>query len=51
VFLVVGRAAEWLVVAAGVDGELADQLAGGGIEDAVVQVADEHQHGVRSHRV
>jgi hypothetical protein len=40
-----GRAAEWLVVAAGVDGEFADEFAGGGIEDADVQVADEHQDG------
>jgi hypothetical protein len=38
-----GRAAEWLVVAVGVDGEFADELAGGGVEDADVQVLDKHQ--------
>jgi hypothetical protein len=32
------QAAEWLVVAGGVDGELADELAGGGVHDADVQV-------------
>ncbi len=41
-------AAEGLVVAVRVDGELADQLAGGGVDDADVQVADEHQDGVRA---
>jgi hypothetical protein len=32
-----------LVVAGGVDGELAEELAGGGVDDADVQVLDEHQ--------
>ena len=30
-----------LVVACGVEGELAEELAGGGVDDADVQVADE----------
>ena len=37
-----GRAAEWLVVAGGVDDELADELAGGGVDDSDLQVLDEH---------
>ena len=36
-----GWAAEWLVVAGGV--EFADQFAGGGVDDADVQVLDEHE--------
>src|SRR5687768_18364279 len=32
-----------LVVAGGVDGELAEELAGGGVDDADVQVLDEQQ--------
>ena len=33
-----------LVVAGGVEGELAQELAGGGVDDADVQVLDEHDH-------
>jgi len=40
VFRVGGR---WLVVAGGVEGELAQQFAGGGVDDADVQVLDERQ--------
>ena len=40
-----GRAAERLVVAGGVDDQFADELAGGGVDDADVQVLDEHQDG------
>ena len=36
---VVGR---WLVVAGGVDGEVAEEFAGGGVDDADVEVVDEH---------
>ena len=38
-----GRAAEWLVVAGWVDDKFADELAGGGVDDADVQVLDQHQ--------
>ena len=38
-----GWAAEWLVVAGGVDDELADEFAGGGVDDADVQVLDQLQ--------
>ena len=33
----------WLVVASGVDVELSDELAGGGVDDPDVEVLDEHQ--------
>lgn len=33
-----------LVVAGGVEGELAQEFAGGGVDDADLQVADEHDH-------
>ena len=36
-----GWAAEGLVVAGGVEGEVAEQFAGGGVEDADVEVGDE----------
>ena len=39
-----GWAAGGLVVAAGVDGQLAEQFAGGGVDDADVEVVDEHEH-------
>src|SRR3954470_20235040 len=38
-----GWSAGGLVVAAGVDGELAEEFAGGGVDDADVQVLDEQQ--------
>jgi hypothetical protein len=38
-----GRAAGGLVVAGRVEGELADELAGGGVDDAYLEVVDEHQ--------
>ena len=38
-------AAEWLVVAGWVDYKFADELAGGGVDDADVQVLDDHQDG------
>ena len=38
-----GFAAEWLAVAGRVDGELADEVAGGGVDDPDVQIVDEHQ--------
>jgi hypothetical protein len=34
-----------LVVASGVEGEVAADLAGGGVDDADVEVSDEHRHG------
>jgi hypothetical protein len=37
-----GWAASGLVVAAGVDGQFAEELPGGGVDDADVEVADEH---------
>ena len=37
-----GWAAEGLVVAVGVEREVAKQLAGGGVDDAHVEVGDEH---------
>ena len=44
-----GRGSGWpaggLVVAVGVEGELADEFAGGGVDDADVQVVDEHEDG------
>jgi hypothetical protein len=40
-----GWAAEWLVVAGLVDGELADEFAGGGVDDPDVQVVNEHEDG------
>ena len=40
-----GWAAGGLVVPAGVEGEFAEQFAGGGVDDADVQVLDEHQDG------
>jgi hypothetical protein len=39
-----GWAAGGLVVAAGVDGQVAEQFAGGGVDDADVEVVDEHEH-------
>jgi hypothetical protein len=38
-----GGFAGGLVVAGGVDGELAEEFAGGGVDDADVQVLDEQQ--------
>jgi len=38
-----GWSAGGLVVPGGVDGEFAEELAGGGVDDADVQVLDEHQ--------
>jgi len=38
-----GWAAGWLVVPDRVDGELANEFAGGGVDDADVQIVDEHQ--------
>ena len=35
--------AGWLVVAGRVDGQFADEFAGDGVDDADVQVVDEHQ--------
>ena len=32
-----------MVVPGGVDGEFADELAGGGVDDSDVEVADEHE--------
>ena len=40
-----GWAAEWLVVAGRVDGQFADEVAGGGVDDPDVQVLDEHEDG------
>jgi hypothetical protein len=40
-----GWSAEWLVVLGGVEGELAEDLAGGGLDDADVEVVDEEQDG------
>ena len=37
--------ADGLVVAGGVEGQLAQELAGNGIDDADVQVLDEHEDG------
>jgi hypothetical protein len=37
-----GGSAEGLVVAVGVEGQVAEQFAGGGVDDAHVQVGDEH---------
>jgi hypothetical protein len=37
-----GWAAEGLVVAVGVEGEVAQELSGGGVDDADVVVGDEH---------
>jgi hypothetical protein len=34
-----------LVVAGGVEGEVTEDLAGGGVADADVEVSDEHRHG------
>jgi hypothetical protein len=39
-----GWAAGGLVVAAGVDGQFAEQLPSGGVDDADVEVVDEHEH-------
>jgi hypothetical protein len=36
-----GGSAEGLVVACGVEGEVAEEFAGGGVDDADVQVGDE----------
>ena len=33
-----------MVVAAGVDGQFSEQFAGGGVDDADVEVVDEHEH-------
>jgi hypothetical protein len=38
-----GRVADGLVVAAGVEGEVAEQFAGGGVDDADAEVLDEQQ--------
>ena len=43
VWLGAGWAAQWLVVAGRVDGEFADEFVGGGVDDADVQVVDEHE--------
>jgi len=40
-----GGSAEGLVVAVGVEGEVAEELAGGGVDDAHVQVGDEEDDG------
>ena len=40
-----GGGAGAVVAAGGVDGEGADDLAGGGVDDAYVEVDDEHQDG------
>jgi hypothetical protein len=37
-----------LVVLAGIDGQLADELAGGGVDDAYVEVLDEQDARVRA---
>src|SRR5262245_64113843 len=37
-----GWAAEWLVVAGGVEDEVAEHFAGGGVDDADVAVGDQH---------
>jgi hypothetical protein len=37
-----GRSSERLVVTVGVEGEVAEQLSGGGVDDADVAVGDEH---------
>ena len=37
-----GWAASGLVVAAGVDGQFAEELPGGGVDDADLEVVDEH---------
>ena len=37
-----------LVVAGGVEDQFAEEFAGGGVDDADVQVLDEHQDGVRA---
>jgi hypothetical protein len=34
-----------LVVAGGVEGEVAEDFAGGAVDDADVEVVDEHEHG------
>lgn len=39
-----GFAAEWLVVPVRVEGQVADDLAGVGVDDGDVQVVDEHAH-------
>jgi hypothetical protein len=39
-----GWAAGGLVVAAGVDGRFLEQFAGGGVDDADMEVVDEHAH-------
>jgi hypothetical protein len=41
-----GWSSGWLVVAGRVECELADELAGSGVDDADVQVLDEHQDRV-----
>lgn len=41
-----GLAAEWLVVAVGVESAVADDLAGGGVDDGDAQVVDQDPHGV-----
>jgi hypothetical protein len=38
-----GQAVGGLVVAVGVEGEFAEELAGGGVDDPDVQVVDEHE--------
>jgi len=40
-----GWLAGWLVVGGGVEGEVAEDLAGGGVDDADVEVGDEEQDG------
>jgi hypothetical protein len=50
-----GGFAEGLVVAVGVQGEVAEEFAGGGVDDAHVEVGDEEEDGrslwpVRSRR-
>jgi hypothetical protein len=40
-----GWSAEGLVVAGGVDGEFAEEFAGGGVDDADVEVVDQLQDG------
>jgi hypothetical protein len=40
--------AQWLVVAGEVDGQLAEDLAGGGVDDADFEVVDQEDDGVRA---
>ena len=40
-----GWSAGWLVVAGGVEGEVVEEFAGGGVDDADVEVGDEQEDG------